>query len=806
MKELTIKRNFLIGGVALWWLVFIALSLAHFNNFQVLNIVGFLFLTFVPGVLTLLILRLKQLPFWANVSISVAFSLLELMVMVLIGNFFLPKLGIIQPLAQNVLIVEMSILVFALSFVAWKKLPDWEVSIGKIFYLLFPSKLDTWLSLISMLFVVQSIIGALSLNNGGTGLWTLAMLGEIAVFALVLYIYAKKIGENTVPTALFFISLSLLLMTSLRGWYITGHDIQQEYKVFELTKNAGLWNMDFYRDAYNACLSITILPTIFFNLLKVSDPYIYKFLFQLFFALCAGITYLISRHWADRRISFLAGFYFLSFPTFFADMAFLVRQEIAFLFYGLMIYLIFELKLDIKVRRILFVVMGIGVILSHYSTTYTILLIFALTIVLRPIFIWLFKFFNQKTNILKDSSLHIPLTTSGTEKKANITVSMIVILMLVSFLWTSVVTNTGGSITTVLKKTLSAIGNGFNENNRSTDALNLFSLKKPSQQEQLQDYIEKVLNPIRNTATPGVYFDASTYAKYNFLALPDERIPLTNFGNFVEKSGFNITSKISAFGRILVKLMEVLVPLGLLYFLLRRSAVRYLDSEFYIIAVSALTFIFLILVIPVLSTEYGIYRAMQQSMFVLALPILIASLWIGSWIKKLLSRFKSKKQVTSILTQKNDENIVFPVILTLLFFMYSTSFLPQIFGKTSGMLHLNNTGRYYDNYLIKAPEVLGVTWLDAIPHSDTHGVKIKIQTDRYSQRKITSLTPLDVTNEIFPAVVRKDAYVFLGEATTRKQRATVVYGGDQITYMYPMQFLDDNKNLIYNNGGAKIYK
>mgnify|MGYP001576397147 CR=1 FL=1 len=806
MKELIIKRNFLIGGVILWWLVFSVLSLLHFNDFQILNIVGFLFLAFVPGVLTLLILRLPRLPFWANLSMSVAFSLLELMVMGLAGNFFLPKFGIIQPLAQNVLIVEMSILILALSFIAWGRLPNWEVSISKTFHSLFPSKLDTWLSLIPLLFVVQSIIGALSLNNGGTGLWTLAMLGEIAVFALVLYIYAKKIGENTVPTALFFISLSLLLMTSLRGWYITGHDIQQEYKVFELTKNAGLWNMDFYRDAYNACLSITILPTIFFNLLKVSDPYIYKFLFQFFFALCAGITYLISRHWTNRRIAFLAGFYFLSFPTFFADMAFLVRQEVAFLFYGLMIYLIFEPRLSTKVRRILFVVMGIGVILSHYSTTYTILLIFGLTVASRPIFIRLLKFFNEKWNLFRNSSLNPSFETEVVESKAKITVPMIVILVLASFLWTSVVTNTGGSITTVLKKTLSAIGNGFNENNRSTDALNLFSLKKPSQQEQLQDYIEKVLNPIRNTATPGVYFDASTYAKYNFLALPDERIPLTNFGNFVEKSGFNITSKISGFGRILVKIMEILAPLGLLYFLLRRSAVKYLDSEFYIIAVSALTFIFLILVIPVLSTEYGIYRAMQQSMFVLALPMLIASLWIGSWIKKLLSRFKSKKQVSSILTQKNDENIVFPVILTLLFFMYSTSFLPQIFGKTPAMLHLNDTGRYYDNYLIKTSEVFGVAWLNTIAGEDTHGVKIRIQTDRYSRNKLVSMVSLGAYNEIFPGVVRKDAYVFLGQATVKKQRATLVYGGDQITYTYPVEFLNENKNLIYNNGGAKIYR
>ena len=96
------------------------------------------------------------------------------------------------------------------------------------------------------------MVGAFRLNNGGSGLITLAMLGEIAIYIFILYVYSDKLGENTIPTALYFIGLALLLMTSLRGWYITGHDIQVEYKVFEITKNANFWNMDFYRDAYYA--------------------------------------------------------------------------------------------------------------------------------------------------------------------------------------------------------------------------------------------------------------------------------------------------------------------------------------------------------------------------------------------------------------------------------------------------------------------------------------------------------------------------------------------------------------------------
>ncbi len=805
-----LTRTRVLFTIFVFWAIFIALSITRFNHFQILNIIGFLFLALIPGILTVFSLKLKSVPFWALLSLSVAFSLLELMVVGLIGNTLLPRLNVAEPLNRTALLIEISILLSILFFIVWKRLLDWKYDLGTEIYKFFSSRIDILLSFFPVLFVVQSAIGAFSLNNGGSGLWTLTMLGEIGIYSLILYLYSKKLNENTIPTALFFIGLALLLMTSLRGWYITGHDIQIEYKVFELTKNAGLWNMNFYRDAYYACLSITILPTIFFNILKVSDPFIYKFFFQFFFAFCPVLAYLISRHWTSRQISFLSGFYFISFPTFFVDMAFLVRQEIAFLFYGLMIYFIFNSKLDLKMRRYLFVILGIGIILSHYSTTYTILLIFTLAVISRLILMRFFNSIKNRWSLLKNFQPSLFSNTKNIGNKTKITFIMIFTLMLASFLWTSIITNTGGNITKVLAETMRAIGDGFTENTRSTDAVNLLSFRTPSQQEELELYIKKVLNPIRTIAPVGTYFEESTYSQYKFFALPDEQLPLTKFGNFIQKSGVNFVPLVTVFGRILAKLMEILVPLGMLYILLYNSVFKYIDDEFYLIALYSLVFIFLIILIPVLSTEYGIYRAMQQSMYLLAIPMVMGGLLIENWIKKIIYPIYSKIKGSSILNFVFSKDVsLFSITIALLFFLYSTSFILQIFGKNSAVLFLSNTGRYYDNYLIKTPEILAVNWLDTVTDENIasiSGVKIRIQTDKYSQRKLASLSSLDAYNEIYPGVIRKDAYVFLGQATTQKQRATLVYGGDQITYTYPVQFLDRNKNLIYVNGSAKIYK
>ena len=132
--------------------------------------------------------------------------------------------------------------------------------------------------------------------------------------------------------ALYLLSAALLLMTSLRGWSVTGHDIQLEYRVFQLTAAHGKWDMSTFQNPYNACLSITLLPTQMAALLHVDDPYIYKVFFQLLFAACPVMVFLLARRYFSVRVAVLAVVYFIGFPTFFTDMPFLNRQEMALLF------------------------------------------------------------------------------------------------------------------------------------------------------------------------------------------------------------------------------------------------------------------------------------------------------------------------------------------------------------------------------------------------------------------------------------------------------------------------------------------
>lgn len=801
-KAILLNRNNLLAGIGIWWLVFVVLSLARQNDFQVLNIIGFSFLSLVPGLLTLFALRLKAPAPFVFLMTSAALSLLELMLIGLLSNTILPFVGITRPLDRNALIVEISIFLIIIARAAWRGASGWRCDIRETIHKYFSAPKDIWLTLLPLLFVAQSVLGTTILNNGGNGWLTMTMLVEMALYFLVIIHYRDKIEENTILMGLFFSALSLLFMTSLRGWYVTGHDIQTEYKVFELTKNAGVWDIFSYQDAYNACLSITILPTIFYNLLKVSDPYIYKCLFQIFFAFCPGIAYLISRNWTNRPTAIIAGIYFMAFPTFFSDMPFFVRQEISFFFYGIMIWIIFKKGVRMQTRRMLFLIMGLGMILSHYSTTYTTLAILGISAISLPLLRMILIFLKNRTST-KPISPSIPIKRKFILNN-RINIFLVIILISTSLIWTFIVTKTGSGLSGVVQKTIEAIRDESANQGRSVDALSLLSFSRVSKEQALQDYIKNVADPMINQA-PKDYFTPQQYDKYRISTTEEERLPINAFGNFVRSLGIDVIAVFSIFGQILAKLMIVMAPVGLLYILLRKSTTKF-SYEYNTIVFFSLAFIAMNIFLPVLSAEYGVYRAMEQSMFILAPVITIGSIAVGKILGSYLEKiFRFFRIAIPAKLRSRDNSYLFPSALAICFFLHVTAVTPQLFGGNVGVLHLNNMGEYYDSYMTHTQEIECINWMKTSISKESLE-NSGIQADRFSQIRITSLTDMYADDGIVPEMVRKDSYVFLSTENIIKQKATIAYNGDPITYSSPLQFFEENKDLIYDNGKARVYK
>ncbi len=52
----------------------------------------------------------------------------------------------------------------------------------------------------------------------------------------------------------------------------------------------------------------------------------------------------------------------------------------------------------------------------------------------------------------------------------------------------------------------------------------------------------------------------------------------------------------------------------------------------------------------------------------------------------------------------------------------------------------------------------------------------------------------------------KKAYVYSSYTNTIKKRAFVSYKGETISYNFPTEFLNQNKNKIYNNRESELFK
>ena len=242
----------------------------------------------------------------------------------------------------------------------------------------------------------------------------------------------------------------------------------------------------------------------------------------------------------------------------------------------------------------------------------------------------------------------------------------------------------------------------------------------------------------------------------------------------------------------IAKLMQVLVLLGLVYVALRGAASGLVvTQEFFLLAVASLAVIVAQVLVPNLSVDYGLLRAFQQALFVLA-PFLA----IGS-----VALFRPLGRLAPSLARAGP-----PLAATLAVgaFVSTSGLLPQLTGGYPPQLNLNNAGNYYDLYYVTPNEVAGIEWtLGHVPPGEAEG---NILADTYTSGRVEAYTGVSDLGDIVPPLVRRYSYVFLGNASVRSGTSSASIDGDVVTYRYPRQFLTGVKALVYSNGGSEVFR
>jgi uncharacterized membrane protein len=447
-------------------------------------------------------------------------------------------------------------------------------------------------------------------------------------------------------------------------------------------------------------------------------------------------------------------------------MPMLNRQEIAFLFLAGALLVMFNDRLPVRSRRAWLVVLAVGMVWSHYSTTYVAIGVFTLA--------WLIRAAIQRVKKVPSQRGHV------------LGAATIGLVAVASLLWTLPITRTE----TGLWQTVSAAANSLRggPGHKSSDtSYGLFLGRQPSPAERLAEYKQSSMQTTAAARKSGAYYDTAPSPQYAALAAASPQLPLTSVGSALSRMGLNVSGFNSAVRQASARVLQLLIGLGLLAFLFARRKRIDANPEFYCLAAANLVVVLLQAVLPVLSVDYGVLRSFQQSLMILDVFLVVGSL-------ALVPRIAEGRR------------ILFAGVLALGFFASSTGIITQVLGGYDPQLHLNNSGTYYDTYYVHPEEAAGMAWLANDVARTGGNVQAETESYRYTFTGPDTLHRIDTLDDIYPVLVRQDSYVFLGYTNVRQRLATVSIDGDLVTYHYPLNFLDDNKDLIYANGGARVYR
>ncbi len=330
------------------------------------QLIGFIYLTFIPGIIILRIINLRELGFLKTLVFSSALSIAFLLITGLLMNSLYPYLGISAPLSLFSMVTTISALTMGLCLVAYlrdrKRLYQAESNRKRIPVPSFPV-------LFLILLPLLSVLGTQIVNNYNNNVLLLVMLGLVGIVPVIVS-FTDVIPERLHPLAVASVALSLVYHHSLISNYIVGFDIHTEYQLANQVLLNARWDPNIAQ-TYNSALSITILPSIYAYITHLSLTWVFKAIYPLFLMFSALATYEIGFSITrNSKIGFLSAFFMMAVNVFYTVLPEVAKQEVAYLFMGAIALIMIDKSIPPLPKRILAMVFVTGLIVSHYSMAF----------------------------------------------------------------------------------------------------------------------------------------------------------------------------------------------------------------------------------------------------------------------------------------------------------------------------------------------------------------------------------------------------------------------------------------------------
>ena len=438
-------------------------------------IIGVIYLTFVPGIILLRILKVHNIDKTKFVLYSVGLSIAFIMFASALTNSLLYALKIPQPISPLPLTIALSIFITLLCLIAYiqdKEFQPSGIECVNTDNLLAPS----YPFLLLLPFI--AIFGAFFVNFYKNETILIILIFIIAIIA-ALIAFNKFIPEKVYPLAIYAIAISIVLHVSLLSPYPYGWNIDNEYYSSELVATSGYWDSSFAYTSINSLLSIVMLAPVYTKMLGINITWVFKAIYPFIHSLLPLAIFAACREQMGAKKAFFSSFFFMSLSGFFSYMSLFRREQIATLFLALLVLVMVDKKLTSIQRSSLAIVFVISLPVSHYGTSYLSIMIFLLGMV------FLYLTTNKQTIFNKKISKKTNKNTTENSQK-NIKPSILkwgIILVWSVFMLSWFMFIAGGSsfngYVNILENSFSSLADFFNPETRPDTIYKTFGMKLP---------------------------------------------------------------------------------------------------------------------------------------------------------------------------------------------------------------------------------------------------------------------------------------------------------------------------------------
>jgi uncharacterized membrane protein/glycosyltransferase involved in cell wall biosynthesis len=722
-------------------------SLAYVRGAWAVQAAELFLLLSVPGIL---LLRAARVTPGAVLSFPLYIVFGSLTVLMLSGvavDLLGPPLGVSRPLATSPLVVSLSIACAVLiALCAVREPPRLRA------YL--PARVQLWHAW-PLVLPLLAWIGATRLNNGhGTTLAIVAVAVTSASLILGAVLAQKwNVGQSAI--LLYAASLALMWSFTLRGHFVYGYDISGEYQTFLNVLHAGRWHAFHHADPYGAMVSLTILPSSLAALTGAAPLLIFKAVYPFLFALLPIAVFLIAARIVDRRFAYLGALFIVVQDFFFQQLPAIARQEIALLFFVFLVGAMFDRRLRRGSQIAVLAVAGIGLVLSHYGTTYVTIAFLALALLAELLRRLVMVLLRRRSSIRRATL-------------APFAVSLAIVA--------------GGAAVWYVPVTDSAQNLGHFFSQLSHQGLSL--LPNSGGKNVLQSYLSG--NVPKTVSGPKFAADARQDFSHRPYIVPLPQAYSTQY-QLVKTTvpsdrilSHPASRALDADKVLITQVAGLLAVIGAFLLWWRRGTGDTARS-IGLLAVSTLLVLLGIRFSGTAALEYNQGRAFLQSM----VPLSICLAWI-------LQAIASRRRGAFV-------PIVYVVAVGLA--LITTSGLRGTIVGGSTPTNLASTGEDFERFYFSQTDFAAARWLAA--HAPPRDV---IFTDRYGYLRFVGETgrSKNVFSVLTPTTLDPNAWIYAYSANFTGHRARGQEGNDFALYEWP-SFVDHFWNIAYTNGSSAVY-